>query len=274
VKPIYPVAAWRPLSNQQTEPSIGTPRLLIWHTMVGYLKSTESMFRQGGYSGTESTWGLGGRWDGAGLDGAFWQWQRCDYQADAQFAGNAYANSIECSDGGDAAHPFSDKQIAASVALGVWWCRQTGHAPVPATAWNAAGFGYHRMFREWNQSNHDCPGNVRVRQLETEIWPEIAAQLNQPPIPPLTPPFPLPAGWYFGPQEGPRESVSGYHGHATDLARWQRQMRARGWTINLDGHYTDVTHKVTLAFQTEKGLTVDGLIGPRTWAAAWTLAVS
>lgn len=83
------------------------------------------------------------------------------------------------------------------------------------------------------------------------------------------PEFPLPAGWYFGPRSGPKESVSGYHGHREDLRIWQAQMQARGWHLAADGLYGPVTARVTRRFQNEKELHVDGLIGPITWKAAW-----
>ena len=86
---------------------------------------------------------------------------------------------------------------------------------------------------------------------------------------PVAPRFPLPAGWYFGPRTGPRRSVSGYHGHRSDLRRWQRQMRARGWSLTADGLYGPKTEQAARQFQAEKGLPVDGLIGAQTWAAAW-----
>lgn len=88
------------------------------------------------------------------------------------------------------------------------------------------------------------------------------------------PPFPLPAGAYFGPKSGPKRSVSGYYSHREDLRRWQLQMRARGWQIEPDGLYGRQTGNVAAAFQAEKGLTVDRLIGPATWAAAWTAPVT
>ena len=90
----------------------------------------------------------------------------------------------------------------------------------------------------------------------------------------IAPPFPLPDGWYFGPQDGPEWSVSGFHGHRDDLRVWQQRMRDRGWDITVDGLYGDQTARITRAFQAEKGLTVDGLIGPQTWRAAWELPVT
>lgn len=94
--------------------------------------------------------------------------------------------------------------------------------------------------------------------------------------PVTAPPFPLPAGYYFGPQEGPVESVSGYFSYREDLTRWQQRMIDRGWIFKFgaDGLYGPETRENTLAFQEQKGLTVDGLIGPETWAAAWTAPVT
>lgn len=83
------------------------------------------------------------------------------------------------------------------------------------------------------------------------------------------PAFPLPRGHYFGPKSGPASSVSGYYGHRADLKRWQAQMAKRGWRITADGLYGPATAKVARAFQAERGLTVDSLIGSATWAAAW-----
>ena len=88
------------------------------------------------------------------------------------------------------------------------------------------------------------------------------------------PAFPLPRGHYFGPKSGPASSVSGYYGHRADLKRWQQQMRKRGWPLTADGLYGSATAKIARAFQKEKGLPVDGLIGAATWAAAWNSPVS
>lgn len=88
------------------------------------------------------------------------------------------------------------------------------------------------------------------------------------------PKFPLKSGWYFGPRSGPTRSVSGYYGHRADLRKWQAKMRNRGWTISVDGLYGPQTRKVARQFQAEKKLGVDGLIGKRTWDAAWEAPVT
>lgn len=88
------------------------------------------------------------------------------------------------------------------------------------------------------------------------------------------PAFPLKVGHYFGPKAGPVRSVSGFFSHRNDLRRWQQRMKNRGWNIKVDGLYGSQTRRVAKAFQLEKGLRVDGLIGPETWNAAWTAPIT
>lgn len=91
---------------------------------------------------------------------------------------------------------------------------------------------------------------------------------------PEPPPFPLPSGAYFGPKSGPDSSVSGFYSHRADLRQWQARMSGRGWQISPDGLYGGQTASIARAFQRDKGLTVDGLIGPVTWATAWTAPIT
>jgi murein DD-endopeptidase MepM/ murein hydrolase activator NlpD len=88
------------------------------------------------------------------------------------------------------------------------------------------------------------------------------------------PAFPLPWGYYFGWADGPAESVSGYYSHGHDLAVWQQRMLDRGWGITVDGLYGPNTNQVATDFQAQKGLVVDGKIGPATWDAAWTAPIT
>ncbi len=102
------------------------------------------------------------------------------------------------------------------------------------------------------------------------------------------PNFPLPKGWWYGPASGGDKSVSGCvkrgdsytvsdgHGgyYAPGLKTWQARMKARGWTIGVDGQYGPETQKVCRQFQTEKKLSVDGGIGIQTWDAAWTAPIT
>lgn len=49
----------------------------------------------------------------------------------------------------------------------------------------------------------------------------------------------------------------------------QQRLKDRGWNVALDGIFGPATDRVVRAFQREKGLTVDGIVGPRTWQALW-----
>ncbi|MFC8717788.1 glycoside hydrolase domain-containing protein [Kitasatospora sp. NPDC057198] len=52
--------------------------------------------------------------------------------------------------------------------------------------------------------------------------------------------------------------------------RWQQQMAARGWSISVDGDYGPKSAAVCRTFQQRFGLTVDGVVGPDTWQAAFS----
>lgn len=106
------------------------------------------------------------------------------------------------------------------------------------------------------------------------------ASLTTPPS--STPAFPLPAGHWFGPEGGGANVISGYHSYNAELKQWQQRMKDRGWPITVDGLYGPKgattpqgnTAEVAVAFQKEKGLNPDGLIGPDTWKAAWETPVT
>lgn len=77
--------------------------------------------------------------------------------------------------------------------------------------------------------------------------------------------FPLSHGHVFG----DNDVTTGHNLHL-----WQQRMRNRGWSITVDDDYGPETKGVALAFQREKNLVADGLIGPHTWNAAWLSPVT
>ena len=124
----YPGAAYKPL-GPQTEPRMTGHDIVCLHTMVGYLSSTDAYFRTAngaGYQGTESHFGVGGRWgkDGTlGLDGTVWQWQDLAHQADANLDGNPTVISVETAD--NAARqiqPWTPAQVESLARLLAWLC--------------------------------------------------------------------------------------------------------------------------------------------------------
>jgi peptidoglycan hydrolase-like protein with peptidoglycan-binding domain len=59
-----------------------------------------------------------------------------------------------------------------------------------------------------------------------------------------------------------------------DVRTWQAQMARRGWPITVDGVYGPESERICRQFQAEKGLAVDGVVGERTWDAAWAAPVT
>lgn len=199
----YPDMRWRPL-GQQGEPSMTAHDLIIVHTMVGYLYSTDVMFRQGGYDGTESHYGIGGPWGADAsrdLDGVVYGWQDLGHGADANLEANRVAISIETADNAPARaadiRPWSPRQAESLARLIAWLCSVETHAGCP-TSWTChangiplalvpdskpgrRGVAYHRQGidpwrvsggQRWSTSRgKECPGTVRIRQLSEEIIP-------------------------------------------------------------------------------------------------------
>lgn len=185
----YPNAEWRPLAAGSPGAPMDAHDIVCVHTMVGFLAGTESMFRENGWAGTESHFGVGGPADGA-LDGTVYQWVDTDDQADANLQGNHRLISIETSDGGDEKNPWSDAQLDAITGIIVWAC-QTYDIPAELIADSTAGqrgIGYHRQGidpwrvaagEKWSNSNGKvCPGDVRIAQLVDTIIPRVQAQVS------------------------------------------------------------------------------------------------
>jgi peptidoglycan hydrolase-like protein with peptidoglycan-binding domain len=59
-----------------------------------------------------------------------------------------------------------------------------------------------------------------------------------------------------------------------DVRTWQQKMHDRGWTIGVDQDYGPESENVCRRFQSEKGLSVDGMVGPQTWQATWSAPVT
>lgn len=161
---LFPGAVQRPLEKIQSQSKI-VPRIICLHTMVGSLAGTDSYFHNNGYHGDNAHFGVGGVSDDD-HDGAIYQWQDCNYKANAQYSGNAYCISIETSDGGEPNTPWGEKQFAALVDLCVWLCK-TYHIPARlVSSTGESGFGYHSQFTDaWNKDHHTCPGTTRLMQI-------------------------------------------------------------------------------------------------------------
>lgn len=118
-------------------------------------------------------------------------------------------------------------------------------------------------------------------------------------LPAAPKPAPAPAlkapAWPFGPNDylgTPRAATACHSGYFSSVDNhavkvWQQRMQDRGWyyqgaRLAVDGDYgiNEATLNqggsptVCAQFQAQVGLAVDHLVGPKTWAAAWTAPVT
>ncbi len=119
--------------------------------------------------------------------------------------------------------------------------------------------------RGWLQAGHPTPSGLPSRRRARRPHPGAHAART-----PFPPPCRAATPTSARAIRSPTRSVSGYYSHREDLRTWQQRMKDRGWRIDADGLYGPETARVARGFQSEKGLTADGLIGPDTWDAAWT----
>lgn len=134
------------------------------------------------------------------------------------------------------------------------------------------------------ENTHGDPGSFPWERL-LELARELDGTPDPAPAPPRprTPPaFPLPEGWYFGPEDGPRESVSGFHhrlpngqpGHP-GLVRLQARLTDRGWDLGAaDGLFGPKSARVFRLFRRQLGLDDGVVAGVRVWNGAWTAPVT
>jgi hypothetical protein len=201
--------------------------ILCFHTMVGSLAGTSSMFHANGYGGTESHFGVG-----ESKTQGVKQWQDVTYEADANLEGHARVVSIETADYGgifgkwntnDASKipAWTADQLDMLVNITVWFCKKSTHANCPST-WKChqsgvpcvlipdtkpsrRGIGFHRQGCEPNVVDGGekwslaygkvCPGSKREAQLKTIIIPRaqkiLAGVTTPPPKPDIPEPEPL-----------------------------------------------------------------------------------
>lgn len=193
---LYRRTLYKPL-GPVTQPRMHRYDLVMMHTMVGTLTSTDRLFRRGGYVGPESHFGIGGPW-GDSREGEVLQWLDTMYQSDAQMDGNRRTISIETADNfpQDASDilPWTPAQLKSIVEVTAWACR-THDIPavlVPDSRAGRRGIAYHRLGSEhsrgvgtvpgflvqggerWSSARgKECPGPARISQM-----PEIVARVR------------------------------------------------------------------------------------------------
>lgn len=83
----------------------------------------------------------------------------------------------------------------------------------------------------------------------------------------------LPKGHWYGKESSNPKNHSGYYkADRKGVRMYQNQMaNVRGWRGMgaVDGVFGEKTEEITKQFQRQKGLKADGLVGIKTWRAAW-----
>lgn len=119
----------------------------------------------------------------------------------------------------------------------------------------------------WGGSPRFAPTYDRMH-LEFHGSPAEAARYgsSKPPTTPVRRPYPLPQGYYYGPYEGPAQSISG---SGRQDAGYRPGLEAAQHVLgtNPDGFYGPMTAAAARSWQTKHHLVADGLIGPATWAS-------
>jgi lysozyme len=125
--------------------------------------------------------------------------------------------------------------------------------------------GAAEQFSRWvNAGDQVLPGLVRRRDAEAALFRSEWASTPPPPAPSPAASFPAFPG---------RLMAEGDAG--PDVAVFQAQMLARGWSsVVADGIFGPLTADAVRRFQAEKGLAVDGLVGPVTWQCLWRSPVT
>jgi hypothetical protein len=131
---------------------------------------------------------------GQSFDGSIAQYIGTETRADANYLANRRSDgtgavSIETASNNDHTDPWTDAQVEGLISLGVWLHQRHG---IPLRICRTAsdpGYGYHRLHADWSVGGTACPGDARVAQFKTVIFPAIVARANgQTPAPAPTAP--------------------------------------------------------------------------------------
>lgn len=266
---VCPLAAWKPVANHGGPMSAQLG--LVLHVQQGN-NSLAGWFDNPAAESSSTFW--------VSKTGVLEQYVDADIEAWAQGDGNSSYQSVE-TEGYDT-EPFTAAQEGMLAELYAWGADTYGWPKALAESPGQAGFAWHGMGGSSWGGHPDCPGDLR----KSRRGPILTAAFGDtppptpapapPPAPSGTPPFPYPPSDYLGQPSPDPHCHSGYAGgdDQANVATWQARMAARGWTLAADGLYGPASQSVCEQFQAEKGLNVDGLVGPDTWAAAWAAPVT
>jgi hypothetical protein len=170
--------------------------------------------------------------------------------------------------------------------------RKSGHPALKYIIWNRRIWSKARASEGWRYYGGSNPHSSHMHVSvgvgsdgrstgpydNTASWGVSSAPAPKPKPPqPGTkaPKFPLQSGHWFGPESSDRRNHSGYWAADRPGIRQIRdRLRARGWSVARGDRYDAKLAAVIRAFQKEKGLRADGLVGSATWPVLWTAPIT
>jgi hypothetical protein len=170
----YPGATKMELQPESDAQPAIRPTQFILHSIVApwTAKRTYEYWRDS--TNLESHFGLG-------YEGDLAQYIGTQTRADANYLANRRADgtgavSLESASNTQASDPWTAAQVEQLIKLGVWLHQEHAIPLRICRTWDDPGFGYHRMFKEWNPDGHSCPGDARVKQFKEVVFPGIVAR--------------------------------------------------------------------------------------------------
>jgi hypothetical protein len=166
-----------------------------------------------------------------------------------------------------AAHPVMLDNVAKWLAEeSAWWAIPLVRLTPAQAQGGHTGVCMHRDLGSWGGGHVDAGDAFPFDQVLAAAGGQGVGNGSPP-----SPAPPAPAAGVAPPFPGTM-LVDYTEGHGT--RQWQAQMASRGWDIVADDLYGSGSAQVCRQFQAEKGLDVDGVVGPATWAAAWEAPIT
>ncbi|MDH6126761.1 peptidoglycan-binding domain-containing protein [Kitasatospora sp. GP82] len=175
-------------------------------------------------------------------------------------AGNRHWVSVEHE--GYSGDSLTASQIDNDAHLLAWLHTTYGVPLVSTDDPNGQGVGWHGMGGDQWGGHPNCPGEP-IKAQRPQIIARAQQILDRPTQPPAGP------AW-------PREylQLQSPMLHDDNVRTWQQRMADRGWNITVDGWYGPASASICRQFQAEANLDPDGVVGPVTWDAAWTVPIT
>lgn len=170
-----PFAEWKPLRENDTQSTLD-PTQVIYHSLTSTSALSSWGWMQNAAVKEESHFLIE-------YDGHIIQAVDTAVRADAQWAANIRAVSIETASNHGATDPWTPQQADALVRLSTWLLN--AHPRIGeriCRTWDDPGFGYHRQFDQWNQNKHSCPGPLRVKQFPMIVNRILTPAPTPPPV--------------------------------------------------------------------------------------------